>query len=368
MIFCDNCFKDLEIQAIIKSLNHHGTCPICGNTSYIYDTDSDTSLNGLFDRVIGVYTAEADLQPDFPKNDLGILAERLKTDWDIFSDIQVESIDKILEALAPTMKEDFPSLFSGKVGISEKYDLTYLNGHSILRAREWSDFVEAIKHRNRFHTNLIDTDRFKALCMSIAKEIPAGKQKYYRGRISHNPKGYTPKKMGPPPTDKATDGRANSAGISRLYLTDSRETTFHEIRAAEYDYVSIGTFKLLEPIKVVDLSRIGSISPFASESDEFDCTALAINREHLKKINQEISRTMRKGDSPLDYIPTQYICDLIMSITDDAGVPMFDGIEYQSAMHKDGANLTIFYPEKFKCTRSKTYEVTELKYTDTPVR
>lgn len=367
MIFCENCFKDLEIQAIIRSLNHHGTCPICGSISYVYDTEADTSLNGLFDKVIGVYTAETDLQPDFPKNDLGTLAERLKADWDIFSDIQVDSIDEILVALAPTMKEDFPSLFSGKVGISEKYDLKYLSGHSILRAKEWSDFVEAIKHKNRFHTNLIDTEILKALCTSISKDIPIGKQRYYRGRISHNSKGYTQKQMGPPPTDKSPDGRANSAGISRLYLTDSKETTFHEIRAAEYDYVTIGTFKLLEPIKVVDLSRIGSISPFASESDEFDCTALAINREHLKKINQEISRTVRKGDSPLDYIPTQYICDFIMSITDDSDTPIYDGIEYQSAMHKAGANLTIFYPDKFRCTYSKTYEVTELKYTETPV-
>lgn len=76
---------------------------------------------------------------------------------------------------------------------------------------------------------------------------------------------------------------------------------------------------------------------------------------------------MRKGDSPLDYIPTQYICDFIMSITDALGNPLYDGIEYKSAMHKAGANLTIFYPDKFRCTYSKTYEVTELKYTDTPV-
>lgn len=41
---------------------------------------------------------------------------------------------------------------------------------------------------------------------------------------------------------------------------------------------------------------------------------------------------------------------------------MFDGIEYQSAMHSKGANLTIFYPEKFKCTYRRTFEVTKLQY------
>ncbi|MBO7196609.1 MAG: RES family NAD+ phosphorylase [Clostridia bacterium] len=75
-----------------------------------------------------------------------------------------------------------------------------------------------------------------------------------------------------------------------------------------------------------------------------------------------MSRTMRKGDSPLDYLPTQYICDFIMSITDDDGQPVFDGIMYKSAMNSKGSNLAIFYPELFKCTYSRTYEVDKIIY------
>lgn len=370
MIFCDNCFRDYEIQAIIKSHNHIGTCPICGSTSYTYDTESDESLTGMFDKVISVYTPLSDLPGDFPKSDVRTLAEAIKNDWDIFGDIPTEHIQEILSSVSPSMREDFPDLFTGEVGIAEKYDADYLKDHhTVLRTKEWSDFVNTIKHKNRFHVNLIDTEKLKEYCLLMQKNIPIGKQRYYRGRIAHDKTGYSPSEMGAPPIDKATDGRANAAGISRLYLTDSRETTYHEIRAAEFDYVTIGTFKLLEPIKVVDLRRIESVSPspFASETDEIDCTALAINRAHLKKIGQEIGRTMRRGDSPLDYIPTQYICDFIMSITNDDGSPMFDGIEYQSAMHSMGANLTIFYPEKFKCTYSKTFEVTQLRYTKSAV-
>lgn len=373
MIFCEKCFNDLEIQAIIRSLNHHGTCPICGSTSYsyIYDTEFDTSLNGLFDRVISVYTPFRDLPDEFPESELGSLAELVKRDWDIFNEIAIEHVHDILSSLAPNLCEDFPLLFSDKVGIAEKYDLDYLRDHhTILRTKEWKEFVDTIKHKNRFHVNLIDTEKLKEYCLLMQKDILVGKQRFYRGRIAHGTTGYTPSEMGAPPIDKATDGRANSFGISRLYLTDSKETTYHEIRAAEFDYVTIGTFKLLQPIKVVDLRRIENItpSPFASETDDIDCTALAINRAHLKKIGQEISKTMRRGDSPLDYIPTQYICDFIMSITDEDGNPYFDGIEYQSAMHSKGANLTIFYPEKFKCTYSRTYEVTQLKYSKSPVR
>ena len=200
----------------------------------------------------------------------------------------------------------------------------------------------------------------KNYCLLIAEDLPLSNNRYYRGRISTNSKGFTPSEMSAPPYDKSTDGRANSAGISRLYLTNDRETTFHEIRAAEYDYITVGTFKQLVPLKVVNLSRISKISPFA---EDIDCTELAINKDNLSKINEEMSRTSRRGDSPLDYLPTQYICDFVMSLEDDSGNKLFDGISYQSAMHSDGYNLAIFDPKKFKCTFCRTYEVTKLKYT-----
>ncbi len=367
MIFCSECFKDPEIRSILIKSGHPGTCDTCGSKKgFVYNTDVDTSLVGLFDSVLSVYTAEDSIPSDYPKEDLAFLGERIKNDWDIFSDNATDSITNILYLLSPSIVTDYPELFIQKVGIPEKYDEEYLKHHSILRTRNWEDFVEAIKHKNRFHTNLIDTELLREYCLQIAEVIPVDKRRFYRGRIAHNSKGFLPKEMGAPPIEKATAGRANSEGISRLYLTDSRETTFHEIRAAEYDYVTIGTFKLREPIKVVNLSRIGKSSPFLS-GGEVDCTALVINREHLQKINQEIARTMRRGDSILDYIPTQYICDYVMSICDDAGNPVFDGIRYQSAMHSAGSNFTIFYPNKFKCTSRRTYEVTNLQYTKDPI-
>ena len=208
-------------------------------------------------------------------------------------------------------------------GYSFVYDIEYLQKHSILHTKKWDEFVETIKHKNRFHSNLIDKELFKEYCLAISADIIVGNQRFYRGRIASNKEGFTPANMGAPGKGLASDGRANSAGISRLYLASDKTTTLHEIRAAEYDYVAIGTFKPVRTIHIVDLQRIDKISPF---NEDIDCTALAINKEHLSKINAEMSRTMRKGDSPLDYLPTQYICDFIMSITDENGQPVFDGI------------------------------------------
>lgn len=360
MIFCVNCFSNTEIKAIIEERGIAGTCPICGcRATVVYDTEKDDTLVGMCDNLLSVYTAEQDLPEDYPKEDLRTLVEAVKNEWDLFADIPDDIILDILKCLAPTTFEDYPVVFEQLVGIPEKYNSEYLQSESILKTAKWEDFVEAIKHKNRFHTDFLNKDLLRKYCMKIEKVIPITKKRFYRGRIAKDKDGYTPSEMGAPPKEKATEGRANSAGISRLYLTDDRTTTFHEIRAAEYDYVTIGTFKQLDVIRIVDLKQIDKISPFG---EEVDCMALAINREHLLKINREMSKTMRRGDSYLDYLPTQYICDFIMSIVDNDGEPLFDGIEYQSAMHSKGANLAIFYPEKFKCTYSRTYEVKKLNY------
>lgn len=365
MTFCSNCFHDMEIKSMIKKNGTIGTCPICnpGNIE-IYDTDQEDSeqestLFSLFDNFLSVYTANDDLPDSYPMKERKTLVDAVKNDWDIFAEISDESIISILKSLAPEHLKDYPIIFEQPVGIPEKYNKDYLVENSILHTEKWDDFVESLKHKNRFHTNLVDTELLKKYCINIGKVIPVNKQRFYRGRIAKNKNGFSRSEMGAPPEEISTDGRANSAGISRLYLTNDRETTLHEIRAAEYDYVTIGTFKPVRPIRVVDLKLIHKISPFC---DDVDCTALAINREHLIKINEEMSRTMRRGDSPLDYLPTQYICDFIMSITDENGKPLFDGIEYQSAMHSKGSNLTIFNPELFKCTYCSTYEVKKLQY------
>lgn len=360
MIFCSDCFCNPEVKSIIEKRGAKGNCPICGAENVpIYDTEQDVALVGMFDNLLSIYTAENDLPDSYPLDERRTLVDAIKNEWDIFSNISDNCILDILKSLAPTILEDYSVVFEKLVGIPEKYDKEYLQQNSILRTESWDDFVEAIKHKNRFHTDLIDKKRLREYCINIGKDINMGKQRFYRGRISRTRDGFSPSEMGAPPIEYATDGRANSAGISRLYLTNHRGTTFHEIRAAEYDYVTIGTFKLLSPIKIVDLKLIHKISPFG---EDVDCMALAINREHLLKINQEMSKTMRRGDSPLDYLPTQYICDFIMSIVDEDGMPMFHGIEYQSAMHNKGSNLTIFYPELFKCTYSRTYEVKKLNY------
>lgn len=162
--------------------------------------------------------------------------------------------------------------------------------------------------------------------------------------------------MGPPPPHLASAGRANPEGISILYLADTVKTTLHEIRAGVYDYVTIGRFELLRDMEVINLAGIDKISPFlASQSYGIEFTRHAVNIEPLKMISQEIAKPLRRHDSLLDYLPTQYVSDYIKS-------KGFDGIEYISTMSLDGVNLAVFDQSILKCTGTTVYDVKSLIY------
>lgn len=110
---------------------------------------------------------------------------------------------------------------------------------------------------------------------------------------------------------------------------------------------------------VVELKEINSGSPFSGNPKEY-----AVNRELLKKINNEMSKVLRRNDSILDYIPTQYISDCIKGALDPDGKP-YAGIEYKSTMYPEGYNLAIFYPKLFDCVEVKVHKVKELYYQTT---
>lgn len=59
--------------------------------------------------------------------------------------------------------------------------------------------------------------------------------------------------MGQPPSGKRKPGRVNPEGIGILYLTSDEKTALREVRASAFDYITIGKFKLIKDIKVVNI-------------------------------------------------------------------------------------------------------------------
>jgi hypothetical protein len=359
MIFCKDCFLDNEIIRRIISLDKPGDCTTCGSkNTFIYNSEEETNLNEIFDPLLELFTIDEDLPVDYSSSQKLYLAVELKKNWKIFNNIPDTAIISIIQNISTSFWKNNPEIFTDMLGIIERYDKDYLINHSLVKTNNWDDFIDSVKNKNRFHTNIINTDILKRYCAFIEKQYYKG-DVFYRGRISENQKGFTVEDMGVPPPHLAKAGRANADGISHLYLSNDEKTTIHEIRASAFDVITVGTFVLKQDAIVINFRELETISPFI---DDFEILEHAINIEHLKKINQEIARTLRRNDSPLDYIPTQYISDFIKSISNQHSKPLYCGIEFNSTMNISGYNLAIFYPELFECIEVNTFIVERLEY------
>ncbi len=358
MIFCVDCFNDTEIIGIIESLGQKGKCQVCGSTNvYIYDTNKNSLLSEKFDEFLDIYIPVSQLPATYPKSELNNLKYELLYKWNIFNNaIGLSNVYEIITCTCYEKYKHSPELFDSSVGIAEFYNKEYLSEKSLLRTNQWEDFVKSVKTQNRFHTKLINLSILERFCSFIRKSYKMGSI-FYRGRISP-PEGIQVEDMGAPPSEKSSAGRANAAGISCLYLASDEETTVHEVRSGAFDYISIGKFILKEDIIVVDLKFIDKISPFI---EGLGFREYAINKEHLIKLNKEMGKALRKSDSDLDYVPTQYLSDFIKSIEHD-GQAEYAGLEYNSTMNTSGYNLAIFKPELFECIEVKTYQIKELNY------
>ena len=267
----------------------------------------------------------------------------------------------MLSEICKELFEEIPNLLNSPVGVDKMYDPIYLQEHSLF-SKGWECFVEDIKYNNRFHSNQINKGILAKYCEAIQK-IYSGGEQFFRCRISKDRKQFESKEIGAPPKAKSADGRANARGIVTLYLGDTEKTAIHETRTGLYDHVCIGTFELKSPITVIDFKKINEISPFQDGIID-DIAELAINKKHLKQIDYEMGRVMRKSDDVLDYLPTQYIADFVRSIVSEEYPEQyaFQGIEFRSVMNPEGFNLAIFIPECFDVIDIKTKQISRISY------
>lgn len=336
---CVKCFNSEYLISIINADDRNGDCDFCKTSDVsIY---SARELAPFFRNIISLYQVDENSELD--------IAQSIKKDFNLTSNL-VDNSKELLQAMFADDDEEFTELFNANVSSEIKIELISETNqiHSI-----WEDFKEEIKSVNRYHIkNTIDLNKLANFFKheSFYKTIKKGRI-FYRCRISDK-NGFPTEKMGNPPKELATGGRANPKGISYLYVADVVETSLYETRASLFDYVTVGEFRLKEDLKILNLRnpKDDPIPWAENEAIEDFLTYVPF----IQTLQKEISLPIRKRDKQLDYIPTQYISEFIKSLG-------FDGVEYQSSLYKDGYNLAIFNPEKLECIATKVYEIENIE-------
>lgn len=344
---CINCFKDSEIRNIIRLYGTKGDCDFCSSkNTNVYDiSDPSNMISDKITSLIQIYSPS-------DHSDARFLKEILRDDWDVFSGGS-EGIKTLLEALCSfdSNLDIDKEILVKKVAIEKLHDYDYINEYGAVRGSSWAEFSESIKHTNRFFSSKFNADVFSSFLTMVKKTYKEGTC-FFRARISPDANGFVNEEMFAPPVGKRTAGRVNPDGIGVLYLSTDDKTVLNETRVTAYDYVTIGTFKNIKPLKIVNISEISRVSPFLYDED-FE--KYALNRKVFQDMAYEIAKPVRRNDSPLEYLPTQYIAEFVKS-------EGYDGVEYESTLRKGGVNLALFDESLVECVNVKTMEVTSVEY------
>ncbi len=340
---CTECFASTHLKNRINKEKNLGDCDFCGhkNVPVIDARELFFSFQLIFEQYIVSGTGDDavnQIKKDFPQL--------------IFADLPDDVIGNLLKEIFADELDTYRDFIEGRIILQCNENPAYAADISSLHV-SWESFVKEIKSENRFHLkSVLDLNKLSQLLGMTSTHIERGKI-YYRGRISESG-GYTTDLMGHPPARMAKSGRANPVGISYLYLADELLTTLFETRASLHDYVTIGEFRLNEKIKIIDLKEVGNLDPFELAEQGVLESYLAY-LPFLEELGNELSKPVRRNDSELDYLPTQYLTEFIKSLG-------ADGVAYGSSLNKAGKNFAIFYPEKLECINVQIHEITNIEF------
>lgn len=223
----------------------------------------------------------------------------------------------------------------------------------------WSDFSNEVLYKNRFFINHEVLDIIKSFSARSAEKINAD-QILYRARLfnvdealssyankqkddSNNDssfRGYDVEgSFVSKNNDNVSDGRANPAYIIYLYTAEDAYTALVEVRPYLNSLVSVARIQVNESLQIVDFTYNGLDKTDGVENYLF----YLIMKDFSKPSNA----------NKKDYISTQYVAEFIKSLG-------FDGIRFNSSLHRRGRNVTIFHYDKCEAVDSKLYQIRDI--------
>ena len=330
---CKNCFCDKEIVGFIISQGNLGNCYYC-NSNNIEIIEFEEFLD-FFKELFGNFQI---------KQNGKSLISQIQDNWNLFSNL--ECGHKILnEALNKTQNI-----------INNSEEIVDFSEDILENINYWSKLKEQLKWEKRYFTNIelltldLGWDAFFE-----SKTLIKDDETYYRARLHGNPEEeiYPLDKMSSPPARYATAGRANPIGIPYLYLSDNEETILYEIRASYLDEISVATFTKNEEYKKELIISDFTESPTLYHPNEVNKKIKSTLLKQL--ISRDLSKPMRRYDSELDYIPTQFICEFIKIFTN------VQGIKFKSSLHNAGSNLVLFNSGTMKCRNVKKVQISNVQ-------
>ncbi|MAY83322.1 MAG: hypothetical protein CMP59_04235 [Flavobacteriales bacterium] len=322
MLVCKSCFSDKELRAFIESLGKSGDCDVCDSKNIA--VIELTELLDFFQEFL----------ENFSRSENGVpLKSKIQESWSFFSSLDAAS--KILNSVIGQINTE----------IESSNDLVNYNGEITSNYSYWNELKEILKTERRFIPDIetikeLGWDGFFNTQYELTPDV-----KLYRARVHHKSgiKAYNTLEMMCPPPSLTKGGRANPSGIPFLYLSDNPDTVLYEVRASYLDELSIGEFHLISEKNAIRIVDFTEDTPLFQPDQKIETTIKSRLLRDL--ISRDLSKPMRRYDTEVDYIPTQFICEFIKTFTGASG------IRFSSSLHPAGNNVVIFDQDIMECVK-----------------
>jgi hypothetical protein len=229
---------------------------------------------------------------------------------------------------------------------------------------KYSDFVDELKFSRR-HILSGSSKEFLSTLKELADKntftlkqgdvlYRARRNEYMDHQPSFEPR---PSEEMKPVINMKSEGRANPYNITMMYLASSEETAIAEVRPDLNYPVTVGKFKVVNELKLVDfISQRPSWATFYRLPDIGEDVYLWL------ALSNDYSRPLYKEEQQINYIQTQVIAEYFK----DQG---FDGLIYQSqfnaqkqaSLKSEGIakNFVIFDTNSVEHVESEVWKITE---------
>lgn len=340
---CENCVGDKFVRETVASEGEHGVCDFGGNSGRCVRL---SQLASILDEKYRELVRPGGHEPIFS-------TETDKVEYRQVGEEPAWIIQEMLEC-EPELADALTSYLSDAEqwmvadGDTPLYDSTtpyeFTDPTGLEYEASWRYFCERIKHLNRFfdpEAKVLLHEVFEGIndldhgingpliCEFNGKDDDP---RIFRGRVAKDEAEarkfcLSPtRELSAPPPRLASPGRMNPAGVQMFYGATDPETCLAELRCAAGDTVVIAEFKPVRPLRLLDLSALGSILRVTSYFD----SEFQRHREQVtffEKFREEISKPIRASDVAIDYIPTQAVAEYLSMHVE----PEIDGLLFRSS-------------------------------------
>ncbi|CDJ99377.1 conserved hypothetical protein [Microbacterium sp. C448] len=343
---CSACLTDYALSAAVRESGGRAPCDYCHNSPS--HPEASASVNVVLDLIVDGFRYEYEdpvEQVVYSSADGGYQMGLLDP-WDLLGNHEVTEDGRLFEDLATAIQQD----------AWVQRDPYAASPTDALRWG-WEAFRQYVKHRRRYTFLVRDTTSMygageitmDAIPAALADAVETAGQirtldagtKWWRVRVHASGEHHrSATALGSPPDQWAKDNRMTAKGMGAFYGATTAVGAQAEVAgyAGPKDEGTIGAFKLLRDITVVDLTMVDEVPSLFDPDRRHERAPIAFMRDFVEDVARVADPSDRQN---LDYVPTQIVAEYLRYELRGPAGPV-DGILWRSSKDPAVTNCVVF--------------------------